>query len=135
MKAFMPKGSRFPVVTADNRYLKPWRQDVAIAALQARNQAGIHDVSEEAVEVSVRFYFAKPKSTSKRVVHKITKPDSDKCLRAILDAMTGVLYRDDAQVIDQHTQKRFGLPERAEVSVSFIPASLPVTPREPRLRA
>ena len=113
-KAFMPKGWTRPVLTSDNKKLKPWRQDVSGKALEAMHGKL---TTEEAVEVRVRFYFAKPKSTPKRVVEKITKPDVDKLLRGILDSLTGIVFADDAQVTGVACEKLFGLPERAEIEV------------------
>lgn len=49
--------------------------------------------------------------------YPITKPDSTKLVRAVEDALTGVLWGDDAQVVDQHVFKRYGVPERAEIEV------------------
>lgn len=121
MKAFMPRGSRYPVLTSDNGRLKPWRQDVAISALCAMKEAGL-EVTDQAVEVCMTFYFGKPSSTPKRVIHKLTKPDADKCIRGILDAITGIVFHDDSQVTDINCSKRFGLPERAEISVQFVAA-------------
>ena len=35
------------------------------------------------------------------------KPDIDKLTRSTLDALTGVLYEDDARVVDLHVRKRY----------------------------
>jgi len=47
----------------------------------------------------IAFNFNRPKSVSakKRPRHSVT-PDIDKLVRAALDGMTGVVYRDDAQI-------------------------------------
>lgn len=116
-RAFTPKGWKRPVLTSANKNLKPWRQDAAQMALEAMKG---RPVTEDAVSVTADFYFAKPKSTPKRVAQKITKPDCDKLLRASLDAMTGIVYRDDSQVVQLVGRKRFGLPERAEISVTAL---------------
>lgn len=38
-----------------------------------------------------------------------TPPDIDKLARAVLDALTGIVYEDDSQVIDVEARKTFGL--------------------------
>lgn len=43
--------------------------------------------------------------------------DVDKLCRATLDALEGVVYADDAQVVDLHALKRWGAPESVEVVV------------------
>ena len=40
-----------------------------------------------------------------------------KLARAVEDAMSGVVYRDDAQVVTEVLRKRYGEPARAEVAI------------------
>ena len=59
--------------------------------------------------VSVRLLFLMPRL--KTVIRKYPtgkrEGDVDKLLRAILDAMTGVVYGDDSQVVDAHPRKEY----------------------------
>lgn len=58
--------------------------------------------------VSVRFFFNRPKSVSKATrKYPTVKPDTDKLERAVLDGLTGVIWRDDAQVCDLDSKKRY----------------------------
>jgi len=109
-KAFIPSGWGRAVITTDNKRLKPWRQDVSSMATIAMQQAGL-TMTEAAVSVSVVFTFLRPKSVKRP--HKITKPDIDKLLRGALDGMSGIVFRDDAQVINCHGLKNFGPQEGA----------------------
>jgi Holliday junction resolvase RusA-like endonuclease len=45
------------------------------------------------------------------------KPDATKLLRALEDALTGIVWRDDAQVVVQTVTKTYGEPARVEVYV------------------
>jgi hypothetical protein len=47
----------------------------------------------------------------------IVKPDATKLLRSIEDALTGVVWTDDAQVVEQLATKRYGEPEGAHVQI------------------
>ncbi|NWE46356.1 RusA family crossover junction endodeoxyribonuclease [Pseudomonas gingeri] len=47
------------------------------------------------------------------------KPDIDNVLKAICDGINGVVFRDDVQVVDVFTRKRFG--ETPGVSVRVVP--------------
>lgn len=58
------------------------------------------------VALTVVFSFRQPKSAKKRH-HPTVKPDIDKLLRTVLDALTGVVYYDDAQVISVAAQKTY----------------------------
>ena len=68
--------------------------------------------------MSLAFYFSRPKSVSykKRPDHTV-KPDIDKLIRAVLDALTGIFYADDAQVDELYVTKMYGDPPRVEVEV------------------
>lgn len=117
-RAVPVKGYAKPFITSANKQLKPWRQQVALCALDAIS--GTEGITDGPVGVHIDFFFAKPKSTAKRVIHKITKPDVDKLLRGILDALAGVLFRHDAQVVSARVTKQFGIPERAEITVRSL---------------
>lgn len=84
-----------------------------------------------ALVLNVTFYVKRPKAhfgTGRNAevlkpsapAYPTTKPDTTKLVRAIEDAMTGLVYRDDAQLVDQHAHKRYGLPERCEVVVEAL---------------
>lgn len=111
-RAFYVKSLGRSVVTSANKNLKPWRQQITETALTL----GAPCV-EGPVRMEVDFYFARPKSAKKRV-GMTTKPDVDKLLRAIFDSLTGVLFKDDSQVVDAHPRKFYGDPERVEIRVS-----------------
>jgi crossover junction endodeoxyribonuclease RusA len=52
----------------------------------------------------------RPKSLPKRVTHMTKKPDIDKLIRAVLDALKGVAWCDDSQVVSVYASKRYGQP-------------------------
>jgi crossover junction endodeoxyribonuclease RusA len=83
-----------------------------------------------ALELRVVFGFPRPKShyrTGRNVGElKIdapryctTKPDADKLLRAIGDAVTGIVCRDDSQFVEITATKLYGSP-RAEISIDHL---------------
>ena len=67
----------------------------------------------------VTFRFQKPKSVKKTVLEKVTKPDTDKLIRSILDALTGIVWTDDSQVVEILARKQFGTPG-AEIGIEEI---------------
>lgn len=112
-KAFNRKGGGHPIVTADNPATKPWRRLVAAAAMQA----GVPMVSPETpMAVGVVFCFERPASAKKRR-YPTVRPDLDKLVRSCLDALTGIAWVDDAQVVALNVSKAYSSPARAEIEV------------------
>lgn len=96
MKAFMPKGVRRPIVTHDNRRTKPWQIEVQWAAREYCDER-----LEGPVAVELDFFVRRPKMSKKKAaatLYSTKKPDSDKLVRLVLDALTGYAFHDDAQV-------------------------------------
>ena len=124
------------ILTSDNTKMKPFRQQVGWAALKARADAGHNGLFAEKhvpVRVEMKFYFDKPPSISKKRVHMVVKPDADKISRSTIDAMTGILFADDAQILQLSASKYYGLPERVEISVTNLECVSPRMFNESRL--
>jgi Holliday junction resolvase RusA-like endonuclease len=101
MRAFLPKGSEFPVVTHNNANSTAWRHRVAESAKTVADE-GLF-VGPVALEVT--FHLPRPKALARRVRHHLTKPDLDKLVRCVKDGLTGILYHDDSQVVDLTAHK------------------------------
>lgn len=104
-----------------------WRQEVASAAACAM-QARKLELLRGPLMLEVVFYFARPRghygggANANRVrasapKYPSVKPDCTKLIRAIEDALTGIVWRDDAQIVQQIAGKFYGEPERCEVIV------------------
>lgn len=48
------------------------------------------------------------------------KPDSDNIAKAILDALNGVAYYDDSQVVGLTVKKEYGDSARVEVEIEIL---------------
>lgn len=114
-RAFMPKGARYPIITADNPKTRPWARKVGYLAQVYAPAGGPWDGP---VELHLSFWLKKPKSLPKtRRSWAIKKPDIDKLCRALLDSLTGVLFRDDSQVVSLHVWKDYGDAPGVDVEV------------------
>jgi Holliday junction resolvase RusA-like endonuclease len=49
-----------------------------------------------------------------------TRPDATKLLRAVEDALQGIWYRDDAQIVIQSVRKEWGTPARCWLRVAQV---------------
>jgi crossover junction endodeoxyribonuclease RusA len=115
-KAFVPRGWSRPVVTSDNPQNKGWRQCVAVQAQAVAREGQFLGP----VAMAIRFSLPRPVSLPKRILAHVKAPDLDKLVRSVGDALTGVLYRDDAQVVELHARKVYaaiGTAPCAEITV------------------
>lgn len=104
LRAFLAKGR--PVLTSTTTGLKGWE-----ALVRSEAQRHVSALMTEAVHCDLRFILPRPQSLPKRRYSWPTrKPDVDKLARAVLDALTGVAWQDDAQVTTLHCQKRYAQP-------------------------
>lgn len=95
-----PQGSKRHVgggrMIESSAKVKPWRVSVEWRAKEA--MAG-RSPSFNPIYLDVTFYFPRPASVSvKKRPHHSVKPDLSKLVRSTEDAMTGIVYRDDAQI-------------------------------------
>lgn len=118
-RAFIPKGWSRAIITSDNPDLKQWRQLVAVAA----GQAMTGEPMKGAVRLIAVFTLPRPVSvTVKKRPHHTVKPDTSKLVRALEDALTGVVWVDDCQVVDLIVRKRYadGVAVGATVTVEEL---------------
>jgi len=113
-------------VTDANAKAKPWQADCKVFAAQA--MAG-REPMRGPVRVTMRFYRQRPKShytptgnltkAALRAATPTSKPDVLKLARAAEDALTGIVWADDAQIVSELIEKRWGAPH-AEILVAEL---------------
>ena len=127
------------ILIESSKRVKPWRSDVRIAAQEARGDR-LPVPKPGPIYLTLTFWFPRPKShygTGRNAdilkpsapASMTVKPDIDKLERAILDALTGVLWEDDSQVVHLTATKRYApLGELPGVTITL---DTPTTPSEP----
>lgn len=134
-----PQGSKRVVrghlIDANAPRLRPWRALMTEAAITAMAASGHPTPTLVPVAVSARFYFPHPKGhygtgrnaeilRARAPQYVAVRPDLDKLVRALLDALTGVVWRDDAQVVSLRAGKEYAdYPAGVAVVVADVPAS------------
>lgn len=134
MKAFQARGMKFPIVTESNRNVRSWSQLVAQAASHRLSVAPEAALLEGPVHVELHFVLPRPKSLARKVAAHCKKPDLDKLTRAVLDALTGVVYHDDAQVVDLVTSKHYADAHQPPCVDVIIRDALGYVQADPRAR-
>lgn len=120
-----PQGSKRHVgrgiMVESSKAVGPWRERVALAAHQAMDGRPLLDGP---VNVVITFTMPRPKTAPKRTTPPATKrPDLDKLTRAVLDALTGITFTDDSQVIALRCSKH--LAELGETPGVYIAVEEP----------
>jgi len=83
------------------------------------------------VALEVTAYFATPKSASKATVAKMlsgkechtVKPDASNIAKAVEDALNGIAYRDDSQIVQLFVTKAYAV--RDEIHIKAMPYENP----------
>lgn len=130
-----PGGSKNAFVVAGKAHLvddaknnAPWRSVVALAAKTAM---GGEPPFDGPLFLEVIFTMLRPKNhyrggrrggdlTRSAPPFPATKPDATKLIRALEDALTGICWFDDSQVVSQRVDKRYGEEPGAAVNVGRV---------------
>lgn len=83
---------------------KSWKESVrwqGIEFMKGKNMLN------GALVVSLRFMLPRPKSLPKKVVYHVKKPDVDNLKKAVCDALKGICYKDDSQIIMAIVRKEY----------------------------
>lgn len=86
------------------------------------------DKFDSAISVTIRFFRKVQKSISKKEharrtkghVRPIIKPDLDNYIKSTLDALNGVIWTDDATIVELNTSKWYADDPRIEIEVKEL---------------
>lgn len=94
-------GGKINLVEANPNH-KAWRQQVSDAAKQANDTGFLYTCP-----IMVEYMFIMPKPQKPKFNQPAVKPDLDKLIRSINDALTGTLIKDDGLITIIHAEKRY----------------------------
>ena len=128
-----PQGSKRHVgngiLIESSKYVKQWRKTVKTAARKARPKGWNPFLP---IDLYALFLFDRPKShyrtngqlKPKAPVHCTTRiGDLDKLLRAIADALTDISYKDDSQIINIQSTRRYVRPTEQQGALISLRAN------------
>lgn len=125
-KGFSRKNSTFTQIVDANPKAKDYKASVSQAAGEKMKAKGI-PLFEGPLFVEFRFYLVRPKghwnskgelnAAGRRKLMPTSKPDVLKLARGVEDALSGVVYRDDNQIVREVLSKTYGSPTRVEIIV------------------
>lgn len=108
---------------------RSWKGVAQVHMLQARQAAGVHAPLDGALRVDIVALWPRPKSRPKRLGTqndwRPSRPDADNVAKAVFDAGNGVLWTDDALIVDVRIRKGIhaaGEGPRVEVTIEALAA-------------
>jgi crossover junction endodeoxyribonuclease RusA len=125
--AAAPQGSKRHVgrgiLVESSKQLGPWRERIALAAHNIVAESGLPLPFDCAIVATFEFVLPRPKSCRKTPPTPLhtKRPDLDKLIRAVSDALTNIVYRDDAQIVS------YGTNTRKRTAEPFEPCGVHIT--------
>lgn len=123
-RAGMNKQGRI-FVRDDNPKTQPWK--LRIGQVAGELMAG-REMFKGPLYLVATFYAPRPKShynksgvSRSAPRYPTVRPDTTKLLRPLEDALQGIVYADDSQIVEQLVRKRYGEPARVEVKIGVLP--------------
>ncbi len=110
-------------ITNDNPNAKAWQETVMDTALAARRGGPLlsGELMAGAVVVDLVFHLERPQKIRSSIVSHTSRPDVDKLARCVLDALTGVIYADDGQVVAIRLAKQYApIDGRPGVAITIM---------------
>ena len=94
---------------------RSWKENVRLQAIMQKPE-----IMTGALNLFLHFKLLKPKSMSKKVIHHVKKPDLDNLVKACKDALKGICYRDDSQIIELAAKKEYSEKPGVVIVISEI---------------
>lgn len=97
-----------------------------LVILEYQNAGG--KMLEGMIAMTVMAYYPIPKSASKKArsqmvsgaVRPTKKPDTDNVLKIVADALNGIAYKDDSQIVTSHIEKWYSDEPRMDVIIEEV---------------
>lgn len=128
-----PLGKQRPRATSRNGFVSVYTPQQTInyetlINLEYRQQSGVFYEKDKQLKLNIRCFYEIPQSISNRkcnlcitgVIRPLVKPDVDNVAKTIMDALNGVAYADDKQIVELKIIKQYSLQPKLEFSLEEI---------------
>lgn len=109
---------------------KDWKRTVLAQCIDQRPAAP----ATGPLRIHLEFYLRRPISLAKNIHHHTKRPDLDNLAKAVKDALKGVIYQDDSQIVEIIACKRYSPAPGVLIRLERVAAPpAPECPRQPEL--
>lgn len=113
-----PRFNRYTGCAYDPKKSKDFKKLVAISALPYKPK----ELLTGALKLNIKVFRSMPKMSKTKAllaleghIRPTTKPDIDNYVKGVKDALNGVIYKDDSQVVCLHAEKYYSDSPRIEI--------------------
>lgn len=112
----LPMGAKRPRVTRRGTYNEPEYTSYKIQLKYLFKRSYPHHIPfEDPIEMDLHFEFVKSKSCKK--TDHVKKPDLSNLIKSVEDALNGVAYKDDAQIVTLVCNKRYSDKNQIRIKI------------------
>jgi len=109
---------RFPAAyIPKNHAVHEWKRQVEACALAALNKWEIDREWNKDSALNMHAYFHLPRPKGNKTKRPTGRPDLDNLLKGVMDALSGVLWSDDSQVVWLASEKAWSDTKAAGVQI------------------
>jgi len=95
---------------------KSYKEFIAWHGRLKANEAGLLNPSQQPIALEIIFQMGKNNRLNE---YHTKRPDLDNLIKSVKDALTGIIWKDDSQIVKLRAEKRFG-PEQVNIKVNFL---------------
>ena len=121
-RMFHDRSGTARVAMYDPATSRDWKRTVQQQVIDRRPPAPLAEVP---LAMDLTFHLPRPQSLPKRITEHTKRPDLDNLVKAIKDALRGVIYHDDAQIVRLMAGKVYSDSPGVEISITHVLPRLP----------
>ena len=99
-----------------------------LVKLEYQAQSEGHTFADKQVRMNIRAYYGVPKSDSRNkrtaklagMIRPTKKPDIDNVYKIIADALNGIAYNDDSQIVSANIEKLYAETPRVDITIEEV---------------
>lgn len=117
-RIFQDRMGQARVSVYDPANSRDWKRTVIAQVVERKPPAPI---GEAPLSMELTFHLPRPQSLPKRILYHVKRPDCSNLLKGVEDALRGIVYRDDSQLVRVTVEKIYSNSPGVEIRVAHVP--------------